>query len=156
MGILNLHRYCWNGLLKSYPNLHSESKSNFRYGNKRMGRLWVQDAVHHQSNHPLQAISNSVYRWGESCPRGLLCLVSCNLVPAWLPKQGFRKGFTEWGGGLINLLPCSEPRASWNSPSGSPRAGQQLTNRGCGIWPRSDFSQIPRNSKDLSSSLIHS
>lgn len=101
MGTFNLHRYCWIAPPKGCTDWHSKRKSvwNFRCDNEWRG-IFV-GLGHHplplEPHSALQIIQESVYRWGRSCPKCLLCLVSCSWVLAWFPKQGFRKGFPRRG-----------------------------------------------------------
>lgn len=119
MSIFNLNRYCWIALQNSCTRSHSDCRS----GILRVS-LWVQDAVHHLSKHPLQAISDSVYRSGGSCPECLLRLVSCNSALAWLSNRVLEKAFQNGEVAWLTSCPAQSPAF----PEKAPVDGQGLAN----------------------------
>lgn len=117
MAIVNLRGDCRIALQNSYASYtQRESRWDVRLAGMVRVSLWVRYTAHHPSHNPLRATGD--------CGARAFRIWFPAVQLTWLPEQGFRKGFPEQGGGMINLPPCSELWVSCEGPSGSPRAGK--------------------------------
>lgn len=109
-GFVDLHRYCQVASRTAVP-IYSQRESGWNCSRaaKVSACRGLPDAARHPSHRPSHALRDPVHRPGRCWGKCLLHLVSCTSALAWLLKRGFRKGFPEQGGGLINLRPAQSP-----------------------------------------------